>query len=319
MHGSDHKRRTPATAIRRAGFAARVAMAIGALALAVASAAAPDASRPKGVAAATTAIGSVSIGNSREGSAIVSAAGLEPGGSASGTVTIRNTGAAAARFSLSKSNVIDRPGPFGGALSGKLILVVEDVTGATPVVLHVGQLAAIPELALGSPFEPNENRTYRFTASFPDGGQPASVTSGDNAYKGSSASVEFDWSASSDDAEPAADTTAPIVTLRGRRVQRLRRTRPLRVTVSCNEACRVSATAALSGRPALRRIKLTGRSRALAPAKEAALAIRLPMKAFRMARAALRRGERATLIVTVVASDDSGNARTEVRRLRLEG
>jgi hypothetical protein len=50
--------------------------------------------------------------------------------------------------------------------------------------------------SLGS-FAAGEARTYKFTVEFPDGGVPASATTGDNAYKGSSMSVGYQWDATS--------------------------------------------------------------------------------------------------------------------------
>ena len=36
-------------------------------------------------------------------------------------------------------------------------------------------------------------RTFEFTVTFPDGGKPASATSGDNRYKDASTSVDYNW------------------------------------------------------------------------------------------------------------------------------
>ena len=144
----------------------------------------------------TLTAGTLAQVNSRDGSAILNVSTLKPGDSSNGTVTITNTGDVAGTYSLSKTNLSDNPGPNGGALSGKLDLLIEDVTGGSPVTVYSGKVDAMGTQALGS-FAPDEARTYRFTVSFPDGGIPATDTSGDNAFKGSSMSVRYDWDAAS--------------------------------------------------------------------------------------------------------------------------
>ena len=59
-----------------------------------------------------------------------------------------------------------------------------------------GKVGAMGAQSLGS-FAAGEARTYKFTVEFPDGGVPASATTGDNAYKGSSMSVGYQWDAAS--------------------------------------------------------------------------------------------------------------------------
>jgi spore coat-associated protein N len=139
--------------------------------------------------------GNLTHGNSKAGSAILTADKMIPGESKNGTVVITNTGDVAGNFTLAKSNLTDTPGANGGVLSGKLDLKVEDVTG-TPTTVYDGKLDAMGTQTLGS-FASGAARTYKFTVTFPDGGVPGSATTGDNAYKGSSTSVQFDWNATS--------------------------------------------------------------------------------------------------------------------------
>ena len=143
----------------------------------------------------TFTAGNLTHGNSKSGSAILTADKMIPGQSTNGTVVITNTGDVAGTFTLAKSNLTDTPGPNGGVLSAKLDLKVEDVTG-TPTTVYDGKLNAMGTIALGS-FASGAAHTYKFTVSFPDGGVPGSATTGDNAYKGSSTSVQFDWNATS--------------------------------------------------------------------------------------------------------------------------
>jgi hypothetical protein len=141
----------------------------------------------------TFSAGNLAQTNSKAG-AILTATKMVPGGSANGTVTITNSGDVAGTFTLSKSSLSDTPGPNGGTMSTMLDLTVEDVTGP-PVTVWTGKVGAMPSQSLGS-FAVGEARTYKFTVSFPDGGTPPSDTTGDNAYKGSSMSVQYDWTAS---------------------------------------------------------------------------------------------------------------------------
>src|SRR5215208_6147880 len=74
------------------------------------------------VATASAATGSLSIANSRDGGAILSAAGLAPGRSTSGEVTIQNTGTVTGGFSLASSGLSEGPGRGGGLLSQRVKL-----------------------------------------------------------------------------------------------------------------------------------------------------------------------------------------------------
>jgi hypothetical protein len=148
--------------------------------------------------------GSLTLSNSREGSAILALGGMRPGDSADGTVTIGNTGTVPGDLLLSTSNRVDTPGPGGGALSGRLDLVVTEVTNpGSPVTIYSGKLAALQRSALGT-LAPGASRTYDFHVEFPDLGRGT-----ENAYQGSSLSAQFDWTATSD----GADTEPPETTI----------------------------------------------------------------------------------------------------------
>jgi len=144
----------------------------------------------------TFSAGNLAQSNSKEGAAVLTATKMVPGSSTNGTVTITNSGDVAGTFTLSKTSLTDTPGANGGQLSGVLDLKVEDVTKASPVAVYSGKVGAMGAQSLGS-FAAGEARTYKFTITFPDGGVPASATTGDNAYKGSSMSVGYQWDAAS--------------------------------------------------------------------------------------------------------------------------
>lgn len=145
----------------------------------------------------TLTAGNLAQVNSRDGSAILSVSAMKPGDTSNGTVTITNSGDVPGAFSLSKASLGDTPGANGGVLSGKLHVLVEDVTDpASPAPVYSGKVDAMGTQGLGT-LAAGAARTYRFTVSFPDGGIPATDTTGDNAFKGSSMTVRYDWDAAS--------------------------------------------------------------------------------------------------------------------------
>src|SRR5919106_2009369 len=66
----------------------------------------------------------LTLANSKEAAAILSLGGMRPGDSVADTVTLGNTGTIPGDLTLSTSNLLDAPGSGGGALSGKLDLVI---------------------------------------------------------------------------------------------------------------------------------------------------------------------------------------------------
>jgi hypothetical protein len=286
--------------------------------------------------------GTLSMSNSRDGAAIVTAAGMAPGHSRAGDVTISNTGDLTGSFALSMANLGDTPGPAGGALSTALDLLIQDVTNAAaPTTVYAGKLGAMGPRVLGD-WAPGTSRTYRFTVSLPDGGAPPSPTTGDNAYQGSAMSVKFDWTATGD--EPGGGNggngggsgggdgggggsagggtgngggwpqPGPLnLTLTGKKRQRVVRQKGLVVSVQCSQAC--SLNAAAKGSKGAKKVKLSawkGQAKAGARLK---IRLRLSKKAKRAATKALKRGRKATMTVTVRASAGPGMA--TVRRLKV--
>jgi hypothetical protein len=290
--------------------------------------------------------GTLSMSNSREGAAIVTAAGMAPGDSRAGDVTISNTGDLTGTFTLSQSNLGDTPGPAGGTLSSALDLLVQDVTNpAAPATVYAGKLGAMGPRALGD-WAPGTSRTYRFTVTFPDGG------AGDNAYQASAVSVRYDWTATADEALPGgtgdgggaggggnvpapgpalipgpaggADTVAPKLTLTGKKRQRLLRQRGLVVFVQSNEPVSIGARA--KGAKKTKKVKLSAwRGQAQSGAR-VKIKLRLSKKAMKAASraikaanratgAARKRRKRAAMTVTVRATDGAGNF--AVRRLKV--
>jgi hypothetical protein len=135
--------------------------------------------------------GSLSQANSDNG-AILTADGMVPGDVVEGSVTVENTGESDGAFALSSSNPTDTAGPNDGELS--TVLQLEIVEGSD--VIYSGDFDAMTPVDLGT-WDGGEAHTFDFTVTFPDGGEPESPTTGDNAYQGSSTSVTYTWDATS--------------------------------------------------------------------------------------------------------------------------
>ena len=142
----------------------------------------------------TFAAGTLSILNSKEGLAVLTASNMKPGDSATGTVDVQNSGSLSGAFTLSRSNIVDSDGT--NPLSAKLNLVVKDCgdfSSGTPTCdagdpqAYSGTIAAMGSVALGT-FAAAEKHRYEFAVTFD--------SSAGNAYQGDSSSVQFDWNAS---------------------------------------------------------------------------------------------------------------------------
>lgn len=193
-------------ASRAAGGLALLALAVAALVLGPS-----DERENSGARLSATALdGSFDHSNSRDGQPLLTVAGLAPGGSAGGEVTLRNTGTLAARFALSADDVTDLPGRNGGLLSQRLRLAVTEVTRAdAPAPVYDGGFAAMASRDIGV-FAPGQSRSFRFVASLPDGGVPAGPAEGDNAFQGARASARYVWDAVEHVEPPPAERPPPV-------------------------------------------------------------------------------------------------------------
>jgi hypothetical protein len=149
----------------------------------------------------TFASGTLSIANSKDGTAVLSASNLRPADPAqNGTVDIENDGSLAGAFTLSRGTITDSDAV--NPLSAKLNVTVVDCgvfVGATAptcgdgddVSKYTGTLADMgtPGHAIGAlgSFTAGAKHRYRFTVAL-DG-------SAGNAYQGDSSSVPFDFNA----------------------------------------------------------------------------------------------------------------------------
>jgi hypothetical protein len=149
----------------------------------------------------TFASGTLTIANSKEGQAVLQAAGLKPGATAqTGDVDIENTGSLAGTFALSRGTVSNTDA--GNPLAGKLNLTVvdcgafaggnaptcgngDDVTKYTGTIADMGtpghEVTSLGSYAAGA------KHRYRFSVDLDD--------SADDAYQGDSSTVQFDFNA----------------------------------------------------------------------------------------------------------------------------
>jgi hypothetical protein len=176
---------------RRAFGALAALLAAGAMTLGSGAAFTASSANPSN----TFAAGTLSILNSKDGVAVLTASGMKPGDSANGTVDAENSGSLSGVFTLAKSDVVDSDA--ANPLSAKLTLVVTDcgAFGADAptcgdgddVQRYSGAVSGMGSVALGT-FAAGEKHRYDFAVTFD--------ASAGNAYQGDGSSVQFDWNAS---------------------------------------------------------------------------------------------------------------------------
>jgi spore coat-associated protein N len=139
----------------------------------------------------TFASGTLSILNSEEGSAVLTATNLRPGGPAqTGEVDIKNSGSLSGAFTLKRSTPVDTgsTSPLSQMLN---ITVVDCGDSAAPncaggQVKYSGTLAAMTDTALGT-YAANQEHRYRFTVQLDE--------DADDDYQGGSSEVTFNFDA----------------------------------------------------------------------------------------------------------------------------
>jgi hypothetical protein len=128
--------------------------------------------------------GIISHTNSKSDDPILEITKLMPGVPQTGTVTITNTGDAAAGSSLTADNLVSAAGPNGGVLAPQLDVSIER-DGAP---LWSGKLSALSSVDLGT-WAVGQSDVFDFEVELPDTGPDGA----DNEYQGSSASVDLHW------------------------------------------------------------------------------------------------------------------------------
>lgn len=157
-----------------------------------------------------SAEGSMALTDSKEEGAIFSLADMAPGVTGAGEVTIANSGTAPGALSLASTGPSDDPGRYGGLLSQRLTLRVEDLSSGGADEVYSGGLASMPDLQLGT-LAAGESRTYRFVVTMLDGGAPSSPFVDDNVYQQASTGIGYEWTLTEveggdPDPEPPAET-----------------------------------------------------------------------------------------------------------------
>jgi spore coat-associated protein N len=142
----------------------------------------------------TFASGTLTMSNSKDAAAILTASNMKPGDSSTGTVDIQNTGTLVGTFSLSRSALSNSDATF--PMAEKLNLVVKDCgdfSAGTPTcdvgdpAKYTGTLAAMSSsVGLGT-FAASDKHRYQFAVTFD--------SSAGNDYQGDSSTATFQWNA----------------------------------------------------------------------------------------------------------------------------
>jgi hypothetical protein len=213
-----------------------------------------------------SADGPVTLASSLPGTALLKADHVKPGDRVSGVISLTNKGDRPGALQLSVTGRRDRPGARGGPLSHVLRLRVEDLSGKVPP--RESQVDRAGSFPLGT-LSGKETRSYRVSATFPDGGIPAGPFAGDNLQQGSSVEVALQWQLTADAgpaAPPAASPASPVPPVaqpaplpigKGRPVlvflripaQRVIGPRGLKVYATCEVTCTLRFTAKIDSAP----------------------------------------------------------------------
>jgi Ca2+-binding RTX toxin-like protein len=182
--------RSPGVARPLVGLA-MVAIAGSALLFSIARGGPPAGAKPVAYAS-----GILTTSTSGDGEAILSATPITPGHTAHGQVTVKNDSSSDGAVSISQRLRSESPGDGGGRLYDDLVLTIRQSDGNKDGLVYDGPISAMGPTSL-SRFSGEENRTYSFTATMPDHGDPGAPLLGDNSLQDSATSVDFVWSANS--------------------------------------------------------------------------------------------------------------------------
>jgi hypothetical protein len=180
-------------------------LALGLCALGVAIGSGADFSAQTANPSNTFSSGTLSMDNSKEGSAILSADNLTPGGTEqTGIVDIKNTGSIDGVFTLSRDQLTntdtggDNPAPFAAKVVVGIVDCGKFTTANTPygtepvtptcgdaddTTLYLGSLANENSATALGTYQPGEQRRYRFEGSL--------ASSAGNEYQGDGASARY--------------------------------------------------------------------------------------------------------------------------------
>jgi hypothetical protein len=142
----------------------------------------------------TFASGTLTMSNSKDNAAILTASNIKPGDTTQGTVDIQNTGSISGTFTVSRSALTNSDAT--NPLSGVLDLTIKDCgdfAAGTPTcdvgdpVKYSGTLGAMTSsVALGT-YAASEKHRFEFKVTFQSGAG--------NEYQGDSSTATFQWDA----------------------------------------------------------------------------------------------------------------------------
>jgi hypothetical protein len=254
--------------------------------------------------------GALTLRNDREGAALLQAAGLRPGATVEGSVTLGAGDERAVALRLRAEASVAQAGTGGGLMWERLVLAIDDVTRpAQPVALYAGRLADLGTLPLGA-LPGGGERRFRFRASLPAG-------AGDNAFQGAALTTAFVWTAVTAEA-PATSAPAPAPATPPAAAQ------PAAPTPATPAPPAAAAAARLTGMPSgrcvkRRRYRLAARPLPGVRVKSIAVYVNGRKRGTRKPRKAalnLKRARRAKVAVRVVVATSAG-AVTISRSYRL--
>lgn len=162
-----------------------VALAVGSGAAFTAQTANPD---------NTFASDTLSMTNSKDAAAVLTASGMKPGDTATGKVDIGNTGSLSGVFTLSRTNLTNSDA--SNPMSTQIDLVVRDCgnfSAGTPTCtagdpnVYSGTLDAMSSAVTLGTYAAGEQHRYEFIATFKSGAG--------NAYQGDNTTARFQWDA----------------------------------------------------------------------------------------------------------------------------
>jgi len=145
----------------------------------------------------TFSTGTLTMSNSKDNAAVLTASGLRPGAVATeGTVDVANTGSLSGAFTLKRETPVDSD--TTNPLSGKLNAVIDDCgvfNGSTAptcgdgddVTKYTGTVASLGTLSNLGTYNAGVKHRYRFRVSLDQ--------SADNNYQGDTSTVAFTWNA----------------------------------------------------------------------------------------------------------------------------
>jgi hypothetical protein len=280
------------------------------------------------------ASGAVELQNSKNGSAILNASGLAPGHQVTGTVQLTNSGTGAGTLDLAQMDLTDSPGPGLGLMSNLVQLAISDVTNpASPVSVFSGTPSALNTRSLGS-MSPGQTRTYSFTATMPLGAA--------TALAGSAMHMRYHWTLTGDGSSSGGGSTGggkpkpkpgggsgggtagaggagavskmPVSVKVN--VKKAVKKGLIAVTVKCGQACKLTATAAAKGKPAVRTRRKSGRVKAAG--KKATIKLKLSKAGKKALAKRLKKKKSLALTVTVKAQDPHGAWRTVKKKAKVK-